>query len=209
MNETTDRELLIATTNEGKANEFRPLFESKGIKIKTLKDYPDFPEVEETGFTFEDNALLKAETLSKALNIPVLADDSGLVVDALDGQPGVFSARFAGEEKNDAANNAKLLSELAGIPFDERTAHFHCALALAIPQKKSLIVEGKVEGIILPVPRGENGFGYDSLFFVPNLNKSMAELPKNEKNKYSHRAKAIENMEKKWGNIESLLEGEF
>jgi XTP/dITP diphosphohydrolase len=152
--------------------------------------------VEETGETFAENALLKAETVAKKLNTIVLADDSGLKVDALGGQPGVYSARYAGEEKNDAANNAKLLSELAELPEQERGAQFHCTLALAHPEKESLVIEGEVEGYILAVPRGENGFGYDPLFYVPELEKSMAELSGEEKNKISHRAVALRKLEK-------------
>lgn len=190
--------LIIATNNLGKAEEFREMFEQRNITIKTLRDFPELPEVEETGDTFRENALLKAETISQKLNMMVLADDSGLKVDALDGAPGIYSARFAGEEKSDASNNAKLLQELAGLPPEERTAQFHCTLALAAPGKESLVVEGEVKGQILGVPRGENGFGYDPLFYVPELDKTMAELSKEEKNKRSHRSAALKKLEEKW-----------
>ncbi|WP_407372273.1 ribonuclease PH [Carnobacterium sp.] len=191
-------EILIATGNAGKAKEFEALFAKKGFKVKTLRDFPEIPEVEETGTTFEENALLKAEMIARTLNMLVLADDSGLKVDALDGAPGVFSARYAGELKSDAANNAKLLHELTGVDKGDRTAQFHCTLALALPGKTSLVVEGEVEGLILTIPKGENGFGYDPLFFVESKGKTMAELTQDEKNEVSHRAVALENLEQVW-----------
>lgn len=190
--------ILIATNNPGKAREFEALFAKKGLQVKTMRDYPEIPEVEETGTTFAENALLKAETIAETFNMLVLADDSGLKVDALDGQPGVYSARFAGEPKSDAANNAKLLHELTGIPAAERAAQFHCTLALALPGKESLVVEGEVEGTILSIPRGKNGFGYDPLFYVPSKEKTMAELSEDEKNKMSHRAVALMKLEEVW-----------
>lgn len=190
--------ILIATKNPGKAREFEALFAKKGLLVKTLLDYPEIPEVEETGTTFAENALLKAETIAATLNMMVLADDSGLKVDALEGRPGVYSARYAGEPKSDAANNAKLLHELADFSPAERTAQFHCTLALAYPGKDSLIVEGEVEGKILGVPRGANGFGYDPLFYVAAQEKSMAELSEAEKNKISHRAIALAKLEQVW-----------
>ena len=191
-------EIVIATNNAGKAKEFEALFAKKGIKVNTLRDFPEIPEVEETGVTFEENALLKAETIARTLNMIVLADDSGLKVDVLDGAPGVFSARYAGEYKSDAANNAKLLHELTNVPKEERTAQFHCTLALALPGKKSLVVEGEVDGLILSIPKGDNGFGYDPLFYVESKDKTMAELSQEEKNTISHRAVALENLEKVW-----------
>lgn len=184
-------ELLIATRNPGKAKEFEEMFSQKGYQIKTLLDYPEIEDVDETGFTFKENALLKSETIAKELNTLVIADDSGLVVPALDGAPGVFSARYAGEEKNDQANNAKLLAELGELEGEDRTAHFHCTLALSEPGRESLVVEGNVEGVIVDIPRGDNGFGYDSLFYVPEKGKTMAELEQNEKNKLSHRYRAL------------------
>lgn len=175
------KEILIATNNPGKAREFDALFAKKGWTVKTLLDYPAIPEVEETGTTFAENALLKAETIAKRLNMLVLADDSGLKVDALSGQPGVYSARYAGEPKSDAANNAKLLHELSSFKPEEKTAQFHCTLALAMPGKESLVVSGEVAGLIIAIPRGANGFGYDPLFYVPEMKKTMAELASEEK----------------------------
>ncbi len=189
-----EKEILIATKNKGKAKEFEEMFSQKGYKVKTLLDYPEIPDVEETGTTFEENARLKAETISKQFNSIVLADDSGLKVDALNGNPGVYSARYAGENKSDASNNAKLLHELYDVPKEKRGAQFHCTLVLASPTQDSLVVVGELEGEIGSIPRGENGFGYDPLFYVPAFDKMMAELSPEEKNKISHRGKAIEKL---------------
>lgn len=191
----TTNAILIATRNKGKAKEFEALFGKKGYTVKTLLDYPEIEDVEETGTTFQENALLKAETIAKKLNTLVLADDSGLVVDALHGQPGVYSARYAGEEKNDAKNNAKLLIELAEVDDSERKAHFHCSLALAHPDKESLVIDGRLDGEIAGIPRGDNGFGYDPLFYLPAKDKTLAEINQEEKNKISHRADALKKLE--------------
>lgn len=199
--EINKKEILIATRNVGKAKEFETMFNAQGYAVKTLLDYPDIPDVEETGKTFEENARLKAETIAKAFNTIVLADDSGLKVDALGGQPGVYSARYAGENKSDAANNAKLLHELYNVPQEKRTAQFHCTLVLAAPSKESLVVVGELPGEIATIPRGEHGFGYDPLFYVPNSQKTVAEMTSEEKNKISHRALAIQKLVvdfKKW-----------
>ncbi|MGO3732772.1 MAG: ribonuclease PH [Vagococcus sp.] len=192
------KEILIATKNKGKAKEFEEMFGAKGFVVKTLLDFPDIPDVEETGSTFEENARLKAETISKQLNRLVLADDSGLKVDALNGRPGIYSARYAGEAKSDAANNAKLLHELTGVEKENRTAQFNCTLVLAAPNKESLVVTGELSGSIATIPRGDNGFGYDPLFYVPSEDKSVAELDSEQKNKISHRAKAIEQLNKEF-----------
>lgn len=197
--------ILIATRNAGKAREFEALFAEKGYQIKTLLDFPDIPDVEETGTSFEENARLKAETIAKQFNCLVLADDSGLLVDVLNGEPGVYSARYAGQGKSDGANNAKLLHELTDVPTEKRTARFHCTLVLAAPNKKSLVVSGEVEGRILTIPRGENGFGYDPLFYVASKECSMAELSEQEKNKISHRALASQALGQEW---ERWLESE-
>nr|WP_080146853.1 XTP/dITP diphosphatase [Marinilactibacillus piezotolerans] len=196
MNQTENKVIVIATENKGKASEFKSIFEKQGFEVRTLLDYPEIDSIEETGETFAENALLKAEGVAEILDTMVLADDSGLKVDALQGQPGVYSARYAGEEKNDAKNNAKLLGELSELPFDERTAQFHCTLALAAPGKESLTIEGELDGYILGVPRGQNGFGYDPLFYVPEKEKTMAELTQEEKNSISHRAIAVRKLDK-------------
>lgn len=185
------QEVIIATKNRGKANEFVELFKKYGFQVKTLLDFPDIEEAEETGSTFEENAILKAESLSKALNRIVLADDSGLVVDALNGRPGIYSARYAGEEKNDEANLLKVLDELQDVPDNERQARFYCAIAVAAPNQKTFTVSGTCEGIILQDKKGFFGFGYDPIFFVLEKNKAMAELLPEEKSLISHRGHAL------------------
>lgn len=190
MNKT----IIIATHNKGKAKEFKSLFDEYGYNIKTLHDFPEIGEVPETGDSFSENALQKAATISEKLNTIVLADDSGLEVDALDGQPGIYSARYAGEHGNDQKNNEKLLKKLKNVSEEKRKANFHCTLALVGPEREPLFVEGNIEGYILFEPQGENGFGYDPLFYIPAFNKSMGELTDEEKNKISHRAIAIENL---------------
>ena len=179
--------LVIATKNAGKAREYRKMFAPHGITVKTLADFAPV-KIDENGTTFEENAMIKAETVVKALNLPVMADDSGLVVDALNGAPGVHSARYAGDH-DDAANNAKLLRELADVPDEKRTAHFHTTSVK--PDGAKLVANGRVDGRILHERRGQNGFGYDPLFFVESLGKSMAELTADQKNAISHRGAAL------------------
>ena len=187
--------LLIATRNEGKTAEFRKLFGKLGYEVENLNDYPDLPEVAETGMTFEENARLKAETISKLTGKMVLADDSGLQVDVLGGLPGVWSARFAGVGATDDENNIKLLHELAMV-FDikDRSAHFHTTLVVASPDKESLVVEADWPGYIAHEPKGENGFGYDPLFLIGETGKTSAELTIEEKNSQSHRAQAVQKL---------------
>ena len=187
--------ILIATKNEGKTKEFRQFFAQLGYKVENLNAYPDLPEVAETGLTFEENARLKAETIAEMTGKMVLADDSGLKVDVLGGMPGVWSARFSGPDATDASNNAKLLHELAMV-FEQkdRSAQFHCTLVMAAPGAKSLVVEADWEGYIATAPQGENGFGYDPLFLVGESGQTSAELSLEEKNKISHRAKALEKL---------------
>ena len=187
--------ILIATKNEGKTKEFRQFFAQLGYKVENLNAYPDLPDVAETGLTFEENARLKAETIAELTGKMVLADDSGLKVDVLGGMPGVWSARFSGPDATDASNNAKLLHELAMV-FEQkdRSAKFHCTLVMAAPGAQSLVVEADWEGYIATAPQGENGFGYDPLFLVGESGKTSAELSLEEKNKISHRAKALEKL---------------
>ncbi|MFD0694155.1 XTP/dITP diphosphatase [Paenibacillus sp. GCM10027628] len=196
--------VVIATRNEGKVKEFAKLFEPKGYKVRSLADYSDLPEIVENGATFAENARIKAQVISAHLHVPVLADDSGLCVTALGGAPGVYSARYAGEEATDAENNAKLLRALnEQIPSDAYPANaeqpkllseaaFVCALALIDPVANETIeAEDRCEGYIISEPRGERGFGYDPLFYIPAFEKTMAELTVEEKNEMSHRAKAL------------------
>lgn len=192
--DNSPRSIVIATKNLGKAKEFESMFREKNIQVKTLLDFPKIPDIEETGHTFEENACLKAETLCNVLQIPVLSDDSGLMVDALNGDPGVYSARYAGEDKNDDLNNEKLLVQLHNVPQYKRTAKFVCVIALAFPDKPTIIAKGEVKGIINEAPRGKNGFGYDPLFFLPEKSKTMAELTPEIKNKVSHRYNALQKL---------------
>ena len=192
------KELIIATNNEGKVREFQNIFSEKGYTVKSLKDFPEIEDVEETGTTFEENALLKAQTVAKALQVVVIADDSGLEVDALNGEPGVYSARYAGTDKNDEANIDKVLEKLQDVPEENRTARFVCVLAVAMPDEESFTVRGTCEGFITTERKGENGFGYDPIFYIKEIDKTMAQLSKEEKNKISHRARAIELLAKRW-----------
>lgn len=184
------KKVVIATKNKGKAKDFEALFTPLGFEVVTMFDVAPDMEIEETGTTFEENAVLKAETLAKALNVIVIADDSGLVVDALDGAPGVYSARYAGDH-DDEANIVKVLENLAGVPEEKRTARFMCALAIAGPEMDTTTVFGTCEGFILEEKRGTNGFGYDPIFFVPEKDRAMAELTPEEKGAISHRGNAI------------------
>lgn len=189
--------VLVATRNAGKTREFALAFSTLGIKVKSLADYPAIPDVEEDGDTFLENALKKAKTVAELLNIPVLADDSGLCVDRLNGEPGVYSARYAGEHGNDEANNAKLIASLHALPTDENEhglspAQFVCALVLYDPaSKRAYEALGTVDGVIIDEPRGSNGFGYDPLFYVPSYGRTMAELTPEEKQRISHRGEAL------------------
>ncbi|WP_026671533.1 XTP/dITP diphosphatase [Alkalihalobacterium bogoriense] len=185
------KELIIATKNKGKLKEFESMLTPLGFSVTSLLDYPDIPDVEETGLTFAENAFLKAMTVARHFQKPVIADDSGLCVDALSGQPGVHSARYAGVEKNDAKNNEKLIHDLKHVKEEERTARFHCALVLAYPDGKEEVFEGTCEGVITTEPKGSNGFGYDPLLLIPSKGKTMAELTMEEKNEISHRKKAL------------------
>lgn len=197
------KEVIIATKNPGKAMEFEHIFSSRGIKVRTLLDFPEIPDVDETGSTFEENAILKAEAVAQALGKMVIGDDSGLIVDALEGRPGIYSARYAGEPKNDENNTDKVLSELKGLPEEKRSARFYCALAVAIPGQETRTVSGTCEGRILEERRGSNGFGYDPVFYVPEKGLAMAELSSDEKNKISHRANALKKLDV---DLDSILE---
>ena len=186
--------LLIATNNAHKAREIREILGGSFTELYTMKEAGIDLDVLEDGTTFRENALKKAlETLDAAKDRfdAVLADDSGLCVDALDGAPGVYSARFSGEAHNDAANNARLIALLRDVPDEERTARFCCCVALARKSAEPIVVQGEVEGTILHAPRGENGFGYDPYFYYAPLHKSFAELSAEEKNAVSHRKRAL------------------
>ncbi len=187
-------EVVIATRNNGKLKEFSAMLKPLNIKVYTLDEYGNIPEIEEDGSTFAENAKKKAEFIRDYLQLPAIADDSGLVVDVLQGKPGIYSARFAGEDKDDHKNNKKLLDSLSNISKKDRTAQFVSAIALAIPNEETIIVHGYVKGIIAFKPKGANGFGYDPLFYLPEYDKTMAEIPTEFKNKISHRANALKNL---------------
>ena len=190
------KQVVIATKNKGKAKDFEALFAPLGYEVVTMFDVAPDLEIEETGTTFEENAVLKAETLAKQLNTIVIADDSGLAVDALNGEPGVYSARYAGDH-DDEANIVKVLEKLQGVPTEKRTARFCCALAIAGPELGTTTLFGTCEGVILEEKRGTNGFGYDPIFFVQALNRAMAELSPEEKGSISHRGNAIRQLKEK------------
>lgn len=189
------KNIIVATKNKGKAKDFEAIFLPYGFNVLTLHDVASDMEIEETGSTFEENAILKAEALAERLQMFVIADDSGLAIDALNGAPGVYSARYAGEDKSDEANIDKVLEELSGVEDKYRTARFCCALALAGPSMDTKTVFGTCEGTIARLKKGINGFGYDPIFFIPALGKMMAELTPEEKGAISHRGNAIKKIE--------------
>ena len=184
------RPLLIATSNRGKLQEYRELLEGLPFALVDLRTAGIDEPVEETGTTFEENARLKAETYASRSGMLTLADDSGIVVAALGGAPGLLSARYGGEGLDDIARYRLLLRNLEGRPPSERGARFVCVIALAAPGRGTVTVEGVVEGIIAQAPRGTNGFGYDPIFLLPDRGHTMAELDDEEKNRISHRARA-------------------
>jgi XTP/dITP diphosphohydrolase len=182
--------LLVATYNPGKMVEYAELLQELPVELVSLADLGIDLEVEETGTTFAENALLKARAFAEASGLVTMADDSGLEVDALDGAPGVYSARYGGPGATDEDRYKKLLEEIADVPQGERTARFRCVIALAWPDGRRAFTEGTVEGKIACSARGEHGFGYDPVFYLPKDRRTMAELPPEVKNQISHRAEA-------------------
>jgi XTP/dITP diphosphohydrolase len=191
------RRILVATTNPGKIAELRAMLDAD-VEWVSLADFPNIPKIEEDGQTFAENARKKALEYAKATRLWTIADDSGLVVDALDGAPGIKSSRFSGKETNrkllDHKNMAKVLKLLEGVPVEKRTAQFVCYLCLASPEGILAETEGALEGVIAEEEAGENGFGYDPIFFVPKLGKTVAQLSREEKNAISHRGNAIKKL---------------
>ncbi len=185
-------DVVIATRNQNKIDEIAQILKGTNFRIISMKDIKDFPEIIEDGLTFEENARKKALSIAKLTGRVTMADDSGLVVDALNGRPGVISARYSGEDATPQKNNRKLLEELEGVPVKKRTARFVCVIAVARPSGKVSVVEGRCEGLIARELRGEEGFGYDPLFIIPEHSKTFAELGSAVKNKISHRAIALE-----------------
>lgn len=188
--------LVMATRNPGKVRELRALLQDLGVELLSLADFPELPEVAETGATFAENAALKAQEVARLTRRPALADDSGLEVEALGGRPGVFSARYAQDRTAQAVptdddNWRKLLDEMQGVPRERRQARFVCEIALALPDGRLWRAYGECPGIIALEPRGEHGFGYDPVFWVPEYERTMAELGPQVKNRISHRARAL------------------
>ncbi|MCP4248117.1 MAG: XTP/dITP diphosphatase [bacterium] len=188
---STARCILAATKSAGKLREIEAVLGELGVEFITLADVGEVAEAIEDGDTFAENAAAKARHYSRLTGRWTLADDSGLEVDALDGAPGVHSARYAGAHGNDAANNAKLIANLTDVPPERRTARFRCALALADGDRILATATGTIEGRIMDTPRGHNGFGYDPHFLVPEYNQTTAEMPPHQKNRLSHRGQAL------------------
>lgn len=186
---THNPQLLIATNNEGKLREYRELLGGLPLSLITPAEMGIKLRVEETGRIYEENAILKATAYARASGLLTVADDSGLEVDALNGEPGIFSARYGGLN-TDEERYRLLLRKLKGVPWEKRTARFRCVIALAWPSGKVVTFEGVCEGVIAFEPRGTHGFGYDPVFYLPNLGRTMAELSPEEKNRISHRARA-------------------
>ena len=184
-------EIIVATRNKGKIREIRDSLKGFDLRIYALSDFPDVPEVEEDGSSFAENALKKARFYSKLLGKLTIADDSGLEVDSLKGLPGIYSARYAGERASGRENNRKLLSEIRGVPVSKRGARFRCVIAITSPDGKEATAEGSCKGRIGVKEKGKKGFGYDPLFILPKYGKTMAELTLEEKNRVSHRGKAL------------------
>ena len=191
--------LVIATGNPGKINEIKELLAGFPVETKSLADFGPIPEVVEDGETFEENAYKKASFTAKILGIPALADDSGLVVEALGGAPGVLSARYAGENATDEQRVAKLLDEMKG--HANRNAAFECVLSIAVPSGPALTYEARCEGLIAEQPAGQNGFGYDPIFFYPPLNKTFGQMTIAEKGEVSHRGKALKELKQEMDKV--------
>lgn len=189
--QSENMKIVLATNNRHKVEEIKDVLSDLPAQILTLEDFPNFPPVEETGKTLGENAILKAKATCRFTNLPSMADDSGLEVDALGGAPGVMSARFAGEHCSFRDNNLKLLSLMQQVPAEKRGARFVCAVALAKNSDHIAALEGQISGSITFQEKGENGFGYDPVFWIPHLNKTFAQLSLREKNKISHRAEAF------------------
>ena len=195
----TEIPLVIATTNPGKVAEMRDLLIGFPIELKSLADFGPIPPVVEDGETFDENAYKKASFTAKILGIPALADDSGLVVDALDGAPGVLSARYAGENATDEQRMAKLLKEMQGQT--NRNAAFECVISIAVPSGPALTYEARCEGLVAEKPAGQSGFGYDPIFFYPPLKKTFGQMTRAEKSHISHRGKALNELKQEFDKV--------
>jgi len=197
------RKFIVATKNKGKIKEIEKILVGLPLDVISMEQVGIYSDIEESGSTFEENALIKAQELHKLTGEMVMADDSGLEVDYLNGAPGVYSARFAGERATDEDRNCKLLNLLDGVPFEKRKARFVCAIAVVLPDGKSFIEKGICDGYIALTPQGSNGFGYDPLFYIPEYDMTMAQLDPDIKNRISHRAKALRAMVEKLKKIQN------
>ncbi len=186
------RRIILATKNNGKIREVKAMLEDLNIEILSLNDYKNLPEVKEDGKSFSENAIKKAKIVSEHTGEMVLSDDSGLEVEYLGGEPGVYSARYSGDDATDSSNIKKLLERLEGASIEERNASFRCVLVFYRPDGKYWVFEGSLHGIINDKPVGNGGFGYDPIFFIPELGLTVAQLPPDMKNKISHRAQAVD-----------------
>lgn len=197
--------IIFATGNEGKMKEIRMILSDLQIPVLSMKEAGIVVDIVEDGTTFEENAVIKAQEIAKYVkkeeNVVVLADDSGLEIDYLNKEPGIYSARYMGEDTSYTIKNANLIERLDGVPDEKRTARFVCAIAAALPDGNSMITRGTIEGIIGYEERGENGFGYDPIFYLPEYQCYSAELAPEEKNKISHRGKALELMKEQLRNM--------
>lgn len=190
------RRIIFATGNSGKMKEIREILSDLNVEVVSMKEAGITADIVEDGSTFEENAVIKARAIMEITNEIVLADDSGLEIDYLNKEPGIYSARYMGEDTSYRIKNKNLIERLEGVPDAKRTARFVCAVAAAFPGGEVVTVRGTIEGIIGYEERGENGFGYDPIFYVPEYGCSTAELPLEEKNKISHRGKALRKMKK-------------
>jgi XTP/dITP diphosphohydrolase len=184
-------DIVLASRNKKKIAELKTLLADLPVHVLSLEDFPEIPEIKESGVTFAENAEIKAKTVAQATGLIAVADDSGLEVDALGGQPGVYSNRFVGPNATDRDKYMRILELLKDVPDEKRTARFRAAVAVATPEGEVVVVEEACEGRIAREPRGEGGFGYDPIFFIPELGRTMAELSPEEKNQISHRGKAM------------------
>lgn len=191
--------LVIATRNKGKTLEIKELLKGFPVEIKNLDDFGPIPHLEEDGDTFDENAYKKASFAARILGLPALADDSGLIVEALDGAPGIHSARYAGEDATDEQRYLKLLDDMKGK--SNRNAAFECVISIAVPAGPALTYEARCEGLIATEPAGSNGFGYDPVFFYPPLNKTFAQITREEKNRISHRGKALAELKSEFDKV--------
>lgn len=188
--------IIFATSNEGKVKEIKEILKDFPIEVLSMKEMGVSTDVEENGSTFEENSLIKARALSKLTGLPALADDSGLEVDYLNGEPGIYSARYLGKDTDYSYKNNYIIDKLADAKGEERSARFVCVISLVLPDGREFVERGVIEGLIGYEQKGENGFGYDPIFYLPEYGKTSAEISPDEKNKISHRGKALTEMKK-------------